>query len=197
MKASWVVLAAVLLAPPAAGAQSEHPDEGHAHPDEAAEALAPAPGLDSVAEAALADVRRRFGAEAAILAIEVHPEETAIAVQDPALPAHVDRHRYDGEGRRLRPEPVAVGRSMRELRARLFRLREVDASVLPALIAAAPAEVDTERGEVTHVVLDRREGSGEYPVWGAPRWRVHVAGPRGGGSVEYALDGTRKRVYRW
>jgi hypothetical protein len=190
MKASWAVLAAALLAPGAADAQS-----GHSH--EAPEQLAPAPGLGTLAEAALADVRRRFGADASVLAIEVHPDGAAIALQDPAVPAHVDRHRYDEEGRRVAPEPVAVGRNLRELRARLFRLREVDASVLPALLAGAPAEVDTEGGAVTHVILDRQEGSGEYPVWGAPRWRVHVTGPRGGGSVEYALDGRRKRVYRW
>jgi hypothetical protein len=190
VKAAWIVLAAALLAPGAADAQSGHSDE-------APEELAPAPWLGDLAQAAIADVRRRFGAEVSVLSVEVHPGETAIAVQDPAVPAHVDRHLYDEEGRRASSEPVQAGRNMRELRARLFRLREVDAAVLPALLAAAPAEVDTEGGAVTHVVLDRQEGSGEYPVWGAPRWRVHVAGPRGGGSVEYALDGRRKRVIRW
>ena len=92
---------------------------------------------------------------------------------------------------------MAVGRNLRELRARLFRLREVDASVLPPLLAAAPVEVATEAGAVSSVTVERKEGSGEYPVWGEPRWYVVVVGPRGGGSVEYALDGKRKRVYRW
>ena len=161
-----------------------------------AEGLAPGDVQASLA-GALADVRKRVGPEASVLAIEIHAEETAIQVQDPAVPSHVDRHVYGPTGLHVETEPVAVGRNLRELRARLFRLREVDASVLPPLLASAPVEVDTEGGAVTQVVLDRQEGSGEYPVWGPPRWRVHVAGPRGGGSVEYALDGKRKRVIRW
>ena len=159
--------------------------------------LAAGPARAQPLEPSLDDVRRRFGAEVSILSIEVQAEETAIAVQDPAVPSHVDVHRYDARGRRTESEPLAVGRNQRELRARLFRLREVDAAVLPRLLAAAPAEVATEEGAVTHATLERHEGSGEYPVWGAPRWRVHVAGPRGGGTVEYALDGKRKRVIRW
>ena len=180
MKACGIVLAAAVAAPGACGA----------------EGLAAAAVPPSLA-GALADVRRRIGAEALVLSVEVGPQDAAIAVQDPGVPAHVDRHRYDEAGRHVETEPVPVGRNLRELRARLFPLREVDASVLPPLLAAAPAEVDTEGGAVTQVVLDRQEGSGEYPVWGAPRWRVHVTGPRGGGSVEYGLDGKRKRVIRW
>lgn len=70
---------------------------------------------------AVSDVQRRFGADARILSIEIDEAGASIAVQDAAVGAHVDRH----------------------------------------------------------------------------RWRVYVEGPRGGGYVEFGLDGKRKRVTRW
>jgi hypothetical protein len=90
-----------------------------------------------------------------------------------------------------------VGRSERRLRARLFRLAEVDLAVIPRILAAATAAVDTEDGAAKHLRLDRSEGSGDVVSWGPPRWRVYVEGPRGGGYVEFGLDGKRKRVTRW
>ena len=146
--------------------------------------------------AAVADIQRRFGADARILSIAIDEAGTSIAVQDPAVRAHVDRHRYEADGSVSR-EPVAVGRSERRLRARLFRLSEVDPAVIPRILAAATAAVDTEGGAATHVLLDRSEGSGDVVSWGSPRWRVYVEGPRGGGYVEFDLKGDRKRVVRW
>ena len=144
----------------------------------------------------LADVQRRFGTAARIMSLEIHAEETVIAVQDPAVPAHVDRHTYAANGG-VESEPLAVGRNERRIRAQLFRVSEVDLAVLPRILAAAPAAVDTEGGTVRHAILARTEGMGESESWGAPRWRVYVEGPRGGGYVEYGLDGARKRVTRW
>ena len=180
MKVSRVAVAAAVLAAGPAAAKGLAPD-----------------AVPASLAGALADVRQRVGAEAMVLNIQVGPDETAIEVQDPAAPSHVDSYRYDAFGKHVETEPVAVGRNMRELRARLFRLREVNASVLASLLAAAPAEVDTESGAVASVTVERKEGSGEYPTWGEPRWYVTVTGPRGGGLVEYALDGKRKRTHRW
>ncbi len=154
------------------------------------------PALGANTAAAIADVQRRLGAEAQVLSIEVTPGETSIAVRDREKHGHVDRHRYDAGGA-AESEPLAVGRSERQLRARLFPLRDVKAEVLPGILAAAPAAVDTEGGVATHALLDRAEGSGDTGSWEPPRWRVYVEGPRGGGYAEFALDGKRKRVMRW
>jgi hypothetical protein len=142
------------------------------------------------------EVRRNFGEDVRILSLEVGPEEAFMAVQDPRNPAHVDRYGYR-DGSLTDPEPVAVGRNLRQLRARLFRLRDVDLSVLPGAVRAAPAAVQTEDGRVTHALVERSEGWNTDSSWGRPRWRVYVEGPRGGGYVEYRLDGKRGRVVRW
>ena len=112
----------------------------------------------------------------------------------PADPLHVDRHRYEGGRHVGPPEPVPVGRHLGSLRRRVFPAAAVDVSLLPGMLEAAPAQVRAEDGKLTHVVLDREEGDSS---WGDPRWRVHVMGSRVGGTVEYGLDGKRKRVYRW
>jgi hypothetical protein len=159
-------------------------------------APAPAPPI-AVAAALLTEVERRFGKEARLLSLELGTEEATVTVQDPAEPSHVDRYTYQ-DGALKDPEPVAVGRSQRSLRARLFDATEVRASVLPTLIEAAPVLVDTDQGRVIQVILERAERSSDTgSSWGPPRWRVLVDGPRGGGYVEYALDGKKKDVKRW
>jgi hypothetical protein len=152
----------------------------------------------SLAQAAsiVKEIQRRFGDDVRILSLEVGPEEAFISVQDPGNPAHVDRYGFS-EGALTKPEPVAVGRNLRQIRARLFRLRDVDLSVVPGAVRAAPEAVRAEDGRVTHVLLERSEGWNTDSSWGRPLWRVHVEGPRGGGYVEYRLDGKRGRVVRW
>jgi hypothetical protein len=145
----------------------------------------------------LSAVQGRFGPEARLLSLEIGAEDAAVVVQDPATPSHVDRYAYQ-RAELTDPEPVAVGRNERALRARLFLAREVRSSVLPAILEATPALVGTEAGRVTRVILERPEGSSDSgSSWGKPRWRVLVEGPRGGGYVEYGLDGKRKHVVRW
>jgi hypothetical protein len=112
---------------------------------------------------------------------------------------HVDRYRYS-EGRLEDPEPVAVGRSQRQLRARLFPMAAADLARLPELLHRALAEVDAEGGQVEHITLERNEHQSwvyDSTSWTRPLFRVHVAGPRSGGYVEFRLDGKRGRVVRW
>jgi hypothetical protein len=144
----------------------------------------------------VSEVQRRFGGDVRILGLEVWPEEAFVAVQDPQKTGNVDRYGYR-DGAFSSPEPQAVGRNRRELKARLFPVRDVDLSVLPAMVSAAPGAVDTEDGRVTHAVVERSQGWNNDSSWGRPRWRVHVEGPRGGGYVEYGLDGKRGRVVKW
>jgi hypothetical protein len=154
------------------------------------------PSLLDQATPIVAEIQRRFGDGVRILSLEVGPEEAFIAVQDPRQPAHVDRYGYR-DGSLTSPEPMAVGRNQRQVRARLFPLRALDLSRLPAMVAAAPDAVNTEDGRVTHAVVERSQGWNSDSSWGRPRWSVHVEGPRGGGYVEYGLDGKRGRVVRW
>ena len=142
------------------------------------------------------EVQRRLGDDVRILSLEVWPEEALIAVQDPQNSAHVDRYGYR-DGSLSSPEPMAVGRNARQVRARLFALRDVNLSVLPSIVSAAPDAVQTEEGRVTHALLERAQGWNTESSWGRPVWRVYVEGPRGGGYVEYRLDGKRGRVVRW
>jgi hypothetical protein len=144
----------------------------------------------------VSEVVRRFGEEVRILSLEIWPEEAFVSIQVPGNPAHVDRYGYR-DGTLTGPEPVAVGRNLRQIRARVFRLRDVDLEVLRPALKAAPAIVRAEEGRVTHALVERSEGWSSDTSWGRPRWRVHVEGPRGGGYVEYRLDGRRGRVVRW
>ena len=155
-----------------------------------------APLLQQAAPA-LSEFQRRLGTDVRILSLELSPEEASIAAQDPRNPAHVDRYTYR-DGALTGPEPMAVGRNMRQIKARSFPLREVDPGILPGIVRAAPAAVRAEDGRVTHLLLERSQGwSSETSSWGRPVWRVHVEGPRGGGYAEFRLDGKRGRVVRW
>jgi hypothetical protein len=145
----------------------------------------------------VAALRSRFGRDTAALTLSLYAETAEIQVQDPAIPAHVNRFSFE-EGAFLTPEPVPVGRSERALRARLFRLADVDLSIIPGLLEDARARADTEDSRVTHVVIERPSVHGtDYDTWGRPAIRVYVDGPRGGAFAEYGLDGKRKRVTRW
>jgi len=145
----------------------------------------------------VAALRSRFGKDAAVLTLSVYAETAEIQVQDPAIPIHVDRYSFE-EGAFLTPEPVPVGRNEKALRARLFRLAEVDFSIIPGLLEDARVRAATEDGRVTHVMIERPSVTmTDYDTWGRPVIRVYVDGPRGGAFAEYGLDGKRKRVTRW
>jgi hypothetical protein len=146
--------------------------------------------------AALAAVQNRLGAPLEILRIVIGPDFVDVDARDPRQSMHVDRHHY-AEGRLESPEPVAVGRNERQLRARLFPLAPADLARVPDLLRPALAEVRAEDGLVQQITIDRQEGSGDNPSWGRPIFRVHVSGPRSGGYVEFRLDGRRGRVVRW
>jgi hypothetical protein len=157
---------------------------------------ADSPGLLASPEPMISALRTRFGKDARILNLDLRPDGFDVEVQDPTVPGHVDRFTFEdgvlGEG-----EPVPVGRSRKQLEARLFGLAEVDLTMLPALLADAAERARTEDGRPTHVRIERAEGYGDYETWGRPVIRIYVAGPRGGAFVEYGLDGKKRNVQRW
>jgi hypothetical protein len=155
-----------------------------------------APSLLESPEAVIAAMEARFAKDARLLNLDLRAEGFQVEVQDPAVPAHVDRFSFE-EGVLGGPEPVPVGRNRKRLEAQLFRLADVDLRLLPRLLADAEARADTEDGKVTHVRIERPALYGDIEGWGRPVIRVYVDGPRGGAFVEYGLDGEKKSVKRW
>ena len=145
-------------------------------------------------EPVIAALARFAGAR--ILNLDLRPDTFDVDVQDPAIPSHVDRFRFE-DGVLGGPEPVQVGRNQKRLEAQLFALADVDLAILPRLLADAVERARTEDGRVTHARVERAEGYGEYDGWGRPVFRVYVDGPRGGAYVEYGLDGKKRDVKRW
>jgi hypothetical protein len=165
---------------------------------EAAEA-APAANdaLLDLAGRAIAALQERMGADARVLRLHLGLDEATLDVQDPAKPAHVDRYAW-WEGRLAGPEPVAVGRNLRQLKAQLFALREVRLEVIERALSEAVPSTETEDGRVTRVTIERDSYSSDSgDGWTVPQVRVYVDGPRGGGFLQRNIDGKRRRVVRW
>jgi hypothetical protein len=139
---------------------------------------------------------KRFPGNARVLNLDLRPDGFDIEVQDPAVPAHVDRFTFE-DGALGGPEPVPVGRNPKQVEARLFSLADVDLTILPRLLADAVEQARTEAGAATHVRIERLEQGTDHESWGRPVIRVFVDGPRGGAFVEYGLDGKKKDVKRW
>lgn len=157
-------------------------------------------GDDSLSEAAgqaIAALQDRLGADARVLRVSARPDEVEMDAQDPHEPGHVDRYVWQ-EGRLSAPEPVAVGRNLRQLKAQLFPVRDVRLEVLRLGVSEAVAATETVGGRVTHVLIERDSYSGESgDGWTVPQVRVYVEGPRSGGFLQRNVDGKRRRVVRW
>ena len=165
------------------------------------EAAEKAPATDAallgLASQAIAAVQERLGADARVLRVQLGHEEVALDAQNAAVPAHVDRYTWR-EGRFADPEPVAVGRNLRQLKAQLFALREVRLEVVERVLSEAVQATETEDGQVTSVTIERDSYSSDFgDGWTVPQVRVYVNGPRGGGFVQRNVDGKRRRVVRW
>jgi hypothetical protein len=153
--------------------------------------------LLKVAGQAIAALQQRLGADVRVLRVSVRSDEAEMDAQDPAVAAHVDRHVWR-EGRLTDPEPVAVGRNLRQLKAQLFAVRDVRLEVLRLGLSEAVGATETEGGRVTHAIIERDTYSSEYgDGWTMPQLRVYVEGPRGGGFLQRNVDGKRRRVVRW
>jgi hypothetical protein len=151
----------------------------------------------SLAGQAIAALQERLGADARVLRLQLGREEVELDAQDPDVPAHVDRYTW-GEGRLAGPEPVAVGRNLRQLKAQLFALRAVRLEVIGQALSEAVRATETEDGRVTQVIIERDDYSSDSgDGWTTPQVRVYVDGPRGGGFLQRNLDGKRRRVVRW
>jgi hypothetical protein len=143
-----------------------------------------------------AALRLRLGEDFRVLRLGIQAGSADADVQDPRVPANVDRYVFE-DGAFGAPEPVQAGRSRRKLEARLFRFAEVDLAVLPRLLADATRRAETPDARASQVTIERSEGYGEYESWGRPVIRVVVEGPRGGAVVEYRLTGKHFRTIRW
>ena len=153
--------------------------------------------LLELAGQAIVALQGRLGTDARVLRLHLGYEEVELDAQDPAEPAHVDRYTWR-EARLAGPEPVAAGRNLRQLKARLFALRDVRLVVLQRALSEAVRATQTEDGHVTQVVIERDDYSSDSgDGWIAPLLRVHVDGPRSGGFLQMNLDGKHRRVMRW
>jgi hypothetical protein len=99
---------------------------------------------------------KRFPGDARILSLDLRPDGFDVEVQDPAVPAHVDRFTFE-DGALGGPEPVPVGRNPKQVEARLFSLADVDLTILPLLLADAVEQARAEAGAVAHVRIERLE----------------------------------------
>lgn len=156
-------------------------------------------GAFAAGPAALDALQQRLGGPLEILKVVVYSDSVKIEARDPRQPTHVDSYDY-ADGKLEGPEPVAVGRNERQLRARVFPLAAADLARLGELLPRALAEVGAENGRVDHITLEREERdswTSDSTSWTRPFFRVQVIGPRSGGYVEFQLDGKRGRVARW
>jgi hypothetical protein len=153
--------------------------------------------LSERADQAIAALQARLGVEVRVLRVSVRPEEVELDAQDPREPAHVDRYVWQEDGL-TGPEPLAVGRNLRQLKAQLFPVSDVRLEVLRLGVSEAVVATETEGGRVTHALIERDSYAGEYgDGWTVPQVRVYVEGPRGGGFLQRNVDGKRRRVVRW
>jgi hypothetical protein len=74
----------------------------------------------------------------------------------------VDRYAWR-EGRLAGSERIAVGCNLRQLKARLFALREVRLEVIERALSEAVHATETEDGRVTRVIIERDSYSSAGP----------------------------------
>jgi len=114
-----------------------------------------------------------------------------IEARDPKKPENVDRY-VIRNGELGAPSPVRLSsRDKDELKARAFKLKDVNVGLATKLVQDAQARLSLEGAKVSHVILKSNLPFGKDVVW-----RVYVSSPRDSGSVEYKLDGTMRRVYK-
>lgn len=122
-----------------------------------------------------------------ILEFSFYPTYAFGQVQDPRIPQNVDRFPWR-DGVLGSPEPVRLAGSG-ELEANLFSSTEVDWTVIPALVASAPATAGIADGKVTHVIVKRA-----LPFRPDIVLRVYVSNDRASGYVEADAKGNVERV---
>ena len=157
---------------------------------------APSQSLLEAPEPFAAALRSRFGKDLLIRSLSIAAESADIEVQDPAVPENLDLYPFE-DGALGPPEPVQAGRNRRHLKASLFRLADVDLSMLPRLVPDARRRAETTDARVAQVRIERSTSYEYTESWGWPRIYVTVHGPRGGAVVEYDLAGKHKKTRRW
>ncbi len=167
-------------ADPAPGATTPAP-EPTAPPATVPVAIEPFVG-DGAAQvvAAFADARGADPLRA--LQIVLYPEYAIASVQDPSIPANVDRYLWRNGSIGV-PDPVRlVGDG--DLEAALYSVDEVNWSAIPALVAGARDAVAIPGGEVSHLIVHR-----PLPFSTDIQIRVFVTSDRDSGYVDASADG--------
>jgi hypothetical protein len=129
------------------------------------------------AQAVVAEVAAARGADPLrILRAAFYPTYAFFQVQDPSVPEYVDE--YPWRGTVGEPSPVRLN-GVDDLEVNLFSDDEADWTVIPALVAAAPALTEIADGEVSHVIVER-----PLPFSSDVRMRIFVSSPRTSGYVD-------------
>jgi hypothetical protein len=151
----------------------------------------PGEGVDLFAggaEDALADMVAAAGSPRDAIEVGVYPTYAFLAYRDPRSPDHIDRRSWRDGRDQGDPAPNPIDdRIDADTEPQLFAIAEVDLSILPRLAGDAEGRFTLEV-DVTHVIIDRF-----LPFDRRVLIRVYATptdGRRGGGYVQYTLDGT-------
>jgi hypothetical protein len=135
------------------------------------------------------ELHKSIGPFVKITEMTIYPEYAFLTVQNPKKETELDRYQYRN-GLVGSPEPVLLsGAKKKELPKRVFGFDDVDFTVIPKIAKDALVALEVESGKVSHIMLDKA-----LPFSKDVLWRVYASGPRGGGYVQYSLQGKRKKV---
>ena len=140
------------------------------------------------ADEALAEMAAAAGGPREAIEISVYPTYAFLAYRDPDDQEHLDRRSWRAGRDQGDPAPNPIDdRVDADTEPQLFRLAEVDLSILPGLVTDAAGRF-TREVDVTHVIIDRFLPFDQrvlIRVYATPR-----DGRSGGGYVQYTLAGT-------
>jgi len=130
----------------------------------------------------LGAVRRVVGS-ARVLMLDVREHQVTVQYESKAQPSSVLEVVIE-EGRTSEPQ-VAELRGSGDLAANLFSLGELSLDKIPEAATTAAAQVDTQDGRITRVLVRR-----QLPQTDAVRMRVYVDSPRLSGHADFDASGT-------
>ena len=125
-----------------------------------------------------------------VLELALYPSYAFLEAQDPKAPKNVDRYAFR-DGRIGEAEAVRLSFVHGKLESNLFDLDEVALDKLPQLIKTTLTELGYEKGEVSHVLVERN-----LPFTKNVVVRVYVSGPRDSGRIDFTADGKVQQVFK-
>jgi hypothetical protein len=140
--------------------------------------------------AARDEIAKRLSPQVALKSLVLYPDYVVFEAEDPNKKGNVDRYTLRPTGLSP-PDPVRLaGPEEKSLDAFLFRLGDVDFTLLPSLVADAGKRLAIEDGKASHVII----GKGHFRAQPLDI-RVYVSSARKSGSVEYDAGGKHKRTF--